>query len=160
MLFDSQFFEHLQEKALSSPRKRSNVNLHQHYDEAVQRLFITMQKDSYVKPHRHTQPGKFECFLVIQGKLAFFLFDDEGTCVEKHILTGDGDIKGIEVPPNKWHCTVSLTDTATFFEVKPGPYEVVEDKDFAAWAPDEGDEDVPEFLSQLRNLSVGQSINL
>lgn len=159
-LFDQAFFQHLADKAASSPRQRANYNLHKDYNDPVQRLFITMAADSYVRPHRHTQDNKFECFLVMSGTLAFLLFDDDGCCIERHILGDETGIKGIEIPPHTWHCAYPLTASATFFEVKPGPYEVVEDKDFATWAPKEGEETVSTFMSNLRSVKVGERVTL
>ncbi|XOV78770.1 MAG: WbuC family cupin fold metalloprotein [Aestuariibacter sp.] len=159
-LFDPQFFANLSDKALSSPRKRSHHNLHPDYRDPVQRLFITMTSDSYIRPHRHTQDNKFECFIALQGTLAFFLFDDEGLCTARYELNTEQGTKGIEIPPHTWHCAVCLSTQATFFEVKPGPYEVVEDKDFAPWAPLENDTQATPFLAALNALQVGQAVSL
>lgn len=159
-LFDKAMFEGLSELACNSSRKRANINIHEDYKDNVQRLFIAMNKHSYVKPHRHTQNDKWEFFLLLSGDLSFFIFDDDGVIIEKLLLSGNGDIKGIEIPPNTWHCTLVESEQACFFEVKNGPYEAVEAKDFVTWAPEEGEVGVEEFMEKLRVSSVGDSMNM
>jgi hypothetical protein len=47
-------------------------------------------------------------------------------------------------------------DTSTdLLEFKPGPYEPLTDKDFAQWAPPEGDESCPRFVSWYTNAAIG-----
>lgn len=157
-LFDAEFFQQLQNQAQQSPRKRSNTNLHQDYNDVVQRMFITLEHDSYVKPHQHSSSEKWECFLMVQGQVAFLIFDDNGYLKHRHILDASGPNKGIEIEPFTWHSVVALTKQATFFEVKQGPYTQPQDKDFSTWAPNEGEPEVPEFLDKLRQLQPGQSI--
>jgi len=158
-LFDADFFQQLQQKAQVSPRKRSNTNLHQDLTDVVQRLFITLEYDSYVKPHFHSSPEKWECFLMLEGQVAFLVFESNGRLKHRYILDADGPNKGIEIEPFTWHSVVALTAKATFFEVKQGPYRQPSDKDFASWAPNEGAEQVPEFLNKLRQLQPGQYID-
>jgi cupin fold WbuC family metalloprotein len=43
-------------QASQSPRLRSHLNLHNDYEEKVQRLLIAMKKGSYVEPHYHKLP--------------------------------------------------------------------------------------------------------
>ena len=35
------------------------------------------------------------------------------------------------------------------YEIKDGPYNPIDDKNFAPWAPKEGSEDVPEYIERL-----------
>lgn len=157
-MFDKSFFAELDENADKSPRRRSNSNLHQHSEDMVQRLFITLYPDSYVRPHKHMQPEKWECFIMISGDVAFLIFDDEGVCTERHILSGDSDVRGIEIPANVWHAAVPLDKPATFFEVKQGPYIPMDDKGFAHWSPPEGHPAVPGFLKKLKKLFPGEKV--
>ena len=50
---------------------------------------------------------------------------------------------GVDVGPGIWHTVAILTDAAVCYEVKPGPYSAANDKDFAPWAPREGDPAAP-----------------
>lgn len=129
----------LVQSAGSSPRKRMNLNIHQSLDARVQRFFNAMEPDTYVRPHRHVQEGRFEMFLCIRGKGAALTFDDRGKVVDSVIISPDGDSIGIEIPPNSWHTILCLSPGTVFFELKEGPYTAIDDKDFAPWAPDPSD---------------------
>lgn len=157
ILFDDTLFSELSETANTSSRKRANRNIHNDYQDVVQRLFITLLPDSYVRPHKHTQMEKWEFFLMVSGKVSFLLFNDDGVCTERHELSATGNIKGLEIPANCWHCVVPSDEEATFFEVKQGPYIQVDDKGFAQWSPCEGDAGAANFLSRLKTLKQGQS---
>ena len=152
--FDAAFFAEIDRRAENSKRRRANTNLHRDASSLVQRLFISMMPDSYVRPHKHTQAHKWECFLVVSGQLDFLLFDDNGVLTDRVTLSAEGECRGIEIPPGQWHATV-CREPVVFFEVKQGPYEVESDKVFADWAPEEADVNVPVFLEALKNLKLG-----
>ncbi|NTS78101.1 WbuC family cupin fold metalloprotein [Catenovulum sp. SM1970] len=156
-VFDQTFFDSLVSDAKQLPRKRTNHNLHQNYDDMVQRLFIAMEPSSYVRPHWHSDDTKWECFIVIKGSLLFIIYDEQGTILAKHELSADGVKKGIEIPPHTWHSTVALCSDTVFFEVKQGPYQALDDKGFATWSPEEGAADVAAFLAFVKDADVGQN---
>ncbi|WP_232230491.1 MULTISPECIES: WbuC family cupin fold metalloprotein [unclassified Alteromonas] len=156
-LFDSKMFSELKDRASNSERRRANLNIHQSYNDVVQRLFIAMMPDSYVRPHRHVQAYKWEFFMVLEGALDLLFFDDQGVVIERVTLEPEGQCVGLEIPPNTWHATVCF-EPVVFMEVKQGPYDVNEDKGFAPWAPEEGSMEVPEFLAKLKHTPTGTSI--
>ncbi|GAB3034628.1 WbuC family cupin fold metalloprotein [Bowmanella dokdonensis] len=155
-LFDQQLFTGLLQGAAQSTRRRTNKNLHANLNDPVQRLFITLMPDSYVRPHRHSQLEKWECFVMIQGQLSFLIFDQNGKLTARHELSAQGPLRGLEIPPDTWHAVVPGEEPAIFFEVKQGPYQVTTDKDFADWAPAEGETAVPAFLARLKGLNTGE----
>jgi cupin fold WbuC family metalloprotein len=53
-LVSTTLLEELEAKAVASPRRRAHYNLHASADDLVQRFIVVFQKDSYVRPHRHT----------------------------------------------------------------------------------------------------------
>lgn len=120
-----------------SPRRRGNLNLHTHLSDPIQRFFNCLVAGTYVRPHRHA-PGKFELFVRVFGRAGVLLFDGEGRVTEKHLLAPEG-LAAVEIPGGVFHTVVALASTAVLFEVKPGPYEALTDKDFAPWSPPEGD---------------------
>ncbi|MBT3135678.1 WbuC family cupin fold metalloprotein [Alteromonas sp. ALT199] len=156
--FDKALFSELKQKAAESARRRANFNVHKSYADMVQRLFIAMMPDSYVRPHQHVQPHKWEFFMVVEGELDILFFDDEGLVKNKVTLTANGATSGIEIPPNTWHATVCHRPVV-FMEVKQGPYEVTDDKGFASWSPQEGSDLVPRFLAMLKRAEVGSEVN-
>ena len=129
----------LSAEARLSPRLRKNHNLHRSLDDPVQRLCNAFEPGTYVRPHRHTQTGRWELFVILHGAAAILLFDDEGVVIDRLELDAEGRVRGVEVPPNTWHTVVSLKSGTVLFEVKPGPYIKTTDKNFASWAPPEGD---------------------
>lgn len=96
-----------------------------------------LQPGTYVRPHRHA-PGRFELFVLLDGAAAVLAFDDAGTVIDRELLQVTGT-RVVEIPGGTWHGLVALSPDTVLFEVKPGPYEPQNDKQFADWAPAEGD---------------------
>lgn len=140
------------DKARQSPRRRMNHNFHQSMEANPHRFLNVLLERTYIQPHRHAEPPKPEAFLVLEGQAAFFVFDDAGTVVSNHIL-GRGELPsigiGIDVAPGVWHTIAAISPYAVCYEVKPGPYSAATDKDFAPWAPREGEAGAPAYLESL-----------
>ncbi len=139
-------------RAGESPRRRTNYNFHGAMEENPHRFLNVMLRGAYVTPHRHLNPPKTESFLVLEGEVAFFVFDDAGAVMATHRLGREN--VGIDIGSGIWHSLAVLTDHAVCFEVKPGPYLAANDKDFAPWAPREGDPAAPEYLERLLALAA------
>lgn len=159
--FDKTLFETLKFQAETNERRRAHFNVHKTYQDVVQRLFIAMMPDSYVRPHRHIQPHKWEFFMVLEGELDILFFDDEseGQLVERITLKAGGETSGVEIPPNVWHATVCHSPVV-FMEVKQGPYKATDDKGFAPWSPEEGSHLVPQFLNALKRADEGDFVGV
>ncbi len=102
------------------------------------RFLNVMIRGTYIAPHRHGDPPKSESFIVLEGELAFFTFDDDGQITSTHILGRDAVGVRVDIQPGVWHTIAVLSEHVVCFEVKPGPYSAANDKDFAPWAPREG----------------------
>ncbi len=139
--------DELIERARRSPRLRVNHNFHASMEDNPHRFLNVMARGTYVAPHRHLDPPKAESFLVLDGEVAFFIFDDSGNVVRTEVVGGDPI--GIDLAPGVWHTLTPLSAHAVCYEVKPGPYSAASDKDFAPWAPREGDPTVPAYLEKL-----------
>jgi cupin fold WbuC family metalloprotein len=146
-ILDQDLLRLLSHRARQSPRLRANHNFHSNADENPQRFLNVLLRGTYVCPHRHASPPKSESLLVISGVLAFLEFDDHGGVISQIIL-GSGTM-GVDVPPGVWHTVVVLTPEAVCYEVKPGPYCAKNDKEFASWAPREGDLQAGIYLEKL-----------
>lgn len=140
--------------AAASPRKRSHRNLHPSLDAKVQRLAISMEPDTYVRPHRH--PQTWELYMALRGEFKVVLFDETGTVTDCILLGGTGCV-AYELPANTWHSVVSLLPGSIIFEVKEGPYIQPQQADVAAWAPAEGDPGVAALQRFLLRAEPGQS---
>jgi cupin fold WbuC family metalloprotein len=149
-IIDQKRLELLSKEAAAAKRRRMNLNLHDDYADPCQRLLNAMEPETYVRPHRHLDPPRSECFMAIRGKMALVVFADDGQ-VDKVVPFGDGcDAVAIDLPPALWHSLVSLEAGSIFFETKPGPYLPMSDKDFAPWSPAEGSVEARKYLEDLK----------
>jgi cupin fold WbuC family metalloprotein len=148
-LMSTALFERVLGQAQSSPRRRMNFNFHATLDENPSRLLNVILRGTYITPHRHSDPPKAESFVVLEGRIAVLIFDDAGH-VEQRCALGRADAAlGIDIAPGIWHTAVALSEHAICFEVKPGPYVQAVDKEFAPWAPREGDPRCAAYLETL-----------
>lgn len=121
--------------AAQAPRRRTHATLHDELSDPIQRVVIALQPGTYVRPHRHAAQV-WELFAVLEGALAVLIFAADGT-VERRVELHAGGARMVQVPPGQWHSIACLAPDTLAFEVKPGPYRALSDKDFAAWAPAE-----------------------
>ena len=147
----------LSRSASTHPRRRKNLNFHAQLAHPAQRLLNAVEPDSYIRPHRHADRLRDETFVVLRGAFGVVFFDGAGAVTGSAVIRAGGDLVGAHVPAGTYHCLVSLEPGSVFFEAKAGPYEPTTDKDFASWAPPEGDPRVPAFLGTLRALFTGAS---
>ncbi len=156
-IIDRDQLDELSLAAVQAPRQRMNLNLHESYDDPCQRLLNALEPGTYIRPHRHTEPPKPECFLAVRGRMALLVFDDRGEVVQTVEFGAACDVLGVDLPPGLWHSIVSLEPGSVFFETKPGPYVALSDKDFAPWAPQEGTPEVEAYLQQLKAAVRGEA---
>lgn len=152
-----QLLDRLISEARVSPRRRKNHNFHSDYAEPCQRLLNAMEPDSYVQPHRHLTPLKPETFVILRGALLLLIFDDSGSVMESFTLRPEGEMMGVDVPAGAWHSVLALESGSVFFETKPGPYQPIDDKDWAPWAPVEGSPEAIIWLKELTQRVVGET---
>ncbi len=129
----------LSAEAARRERLRLNHNCHASLDDPIQRLCNAFEPGTYVRPHRHLQEDRWELFVALRGRALVLTFDESGVVIERITLGGEMDARVVEIAPGVVHAIASLEAGTILFEVKAGPYEVMTDKDFASWAPKEGD---------------------
>ncbi len=139
--------ETLSQKAQASPRLRLNHNFHEDLADPINRMLNAFEPGSYVQPHKH--PDKRELFVVLKGSLVVVLFDFDGNPAEFILLDLISGNHAVEIPIDTWHTIFALDEASVVFEVKDGPYIPISDKNFASWAPKEGDSDCIEYLEKL-----------
>lgn len=127
------------EEAIASERKRKNYNYHDELADPLQRLLNAMEPETYVQPHKHDTPDKREFFTILRGKALVVIFNNEGEPIDHFVLDVSKENFGVEIPAKAWHTVIVLEKGTILFEVKDGPYEALDDKNFAEWAPREGD---------------------
>lgn len=146
----------LSESAATSQRRRKNLNVHPVLEDPIQRLFNAMEPGTYVRPHRHAREHGWELMMAARGAFAILTFDDDGTVIERVDLSATPDqAAAAEIPPFTWHAVVVTAPGTVMFEVKPGPYCALTDKDFACWAPREGEPDAERFVGWYETARPG-----
>jgi cupin fold WbuC family metalloprotein len=137
-ILTQELLTNLSAQAAASARRRKNLNLHPQLADPVQRLCNALEPGTYVRPHRHPDADRWELFVALTGAAVVLTFDDAGTVQERLVIANDGANRGVELPAGAWHTVAALATGTVLFEVKPGPYSPLSDKDFATWAPPEG----------------------
>lgn len=155
-VFDDVFFDTLISEAEKSPRKRSHRNIHKDEKEAVQRLCIGLVPGTYVRPHIHTEPHKWEMIIALKGNVSLLIFDDNGTVTRRLELSPGGKRCGIEIEPGTWHTLFPTGGNAVIMEIKQGPYSPSTVKNFADWSPGEGSPKAETFLAWARLAAIGE----
>jgi len=141
----------LSTKARESERKRKNFNFHISYEDPINRMLNAFEPESYVRPHKHENPDKIEIFILLKGRALIVEFDNNGKIKDHFILDKDNNIYGVEIPPRTWHTLISLQQCTVLYEVKPGPYIKLNDKNFAPWSPQEGSLNSQEYIKKILN---------
>jgi cupin fold WbuC family metalloprotein len=144
--YSAETLNELVKTARASERLRTNLNIHESADDAVQRLFLAFEPGTYIRPHRH--PHKWELFIVLHGELELLLFDDTGSIVERIALAAAAT-RVVEVQPNTWHSYVSKQTGTLALEVKEGPYRPSPEKDFLPMAPAENTDQAAAYLQWM-----------
>jgi len=155
---DAELLDTVSQKAQSSPRLRMNYNFHYGPEDTLQRMLNAMEPGTYIRPHKHEDPDKREAFFAIRGTLCIIEFNDAGEITNHTILNAANGNYGAEIAERSWHSIVSLESGSVAYEVKDGPYNPIDDKNFASWAPEEGSAQAGSYLLQLitkLGLSVG-----
>ncbi|MDJ1504083.1 WbuC family cupin fold metalloprotein [Xanthocytophaga agilis] len=139
------------EKARTVPRLRMNHNFHQTPTDLLNRMLNAMEPGTYVRPHKHENPDKREAFLILRGRILVVAFDEKGEIkdhVELNPVLGNF---GLEIPPRTYHTLIALETGSVLYELKDGPYNPTDDKQFAPWAPEEGTTEATTYMENLLN---------
>jgi len=149
---DRHLLDDVSHQARESPRLRKNLNFHATDDFPAHRLLNAIEPGSYVAPHRHSDVTKDETILVLQGSLGLVTFDDEGQVLTHCRLDAGGDCVGADIYHGTWHTLIALVPGTVMFEAKAGPFIPLNSAEKASWAPTEGSENAPTYLSRLTQL--------
>ncbi|MFP4469906.1 MAG: WbuC family cupin fold metalloprotein [Bacteroidales bacterium] len=154
---DDNILDQTSSKARQTDRKRMNHNFHPQLEDPINRLLNAMEPGTYIQPHKHEDPDRFEVFLALRGRFVVFTFDDEGRIADHVMLDPREGRYGVEIPARTYHSLISLEPGSVAYELKEGPYLPFSAKNFAPWAPAEGDAGVDEYMRNLLE-QVGISI--
>jgi cupin fold WbuC family metalloprotein len=148
-IVSTKLLDELSQKAKISTRKRLNHNFHEDLADPINRMLNAFEPGTYLQPHKHENPDKREVFILLRGSLVVVFFDDSGNPTEFVLLDREKGNYAAEIPVGAWHTLIALESGSVVYEVKDGPYQQLSDKNFAGWAPKEGDPDCAEYLKNL-----------
>ena len=137
--------------ACTSPWRPAGDKPIMHGEPAVKTDFLSNGR-TYIRPHRHLHPPKSETFLVLEGAADVILFDESGALTARYrlgVASAEGRIWGVDLAHWLWHTIVARSARVICFEVKPGPWDPFNDKEFAPWAPAENNAAATAYLQTL-----------
>lgn len=127
MLLNVDILDTVTQKAKESPRLRMNYNLHESYDDSVQRMFNALEPGTEIPIARHQTCN--ETLILMRGKLRVNIYDNYGNIIETCVLDRNTGNIGFHIEKGRWHKVESLEPGTVLFETREGPYKPVEKKD-------------------------------
>lgn len=127
MILKNDILDSVSELASASPRLRMNYNLHESYDDIVQRMFNALEPGTEIPIARH--PFSSETLIMLRGKLKVLIYDDNKNIIEKVIIAPNTDNIGYHIPKGTWHKVESLEHNTVCFETREGPYAPLAEED-------------------------------
>lgn len=158
-LLDDELLADLSSQAAKSSRLRKNFNFHPQLTDPIQRLCNALEPGTYIRPHRHSAPARWEFFIMLKGSGKILLFNDDSTVKDIKEISSSGPLYGVEVPPDTWHTIIAQEPNTIFFEIKEGPYSVLIDKGFADWSPEESDEESKRYVKLFETACIGDKMS-
>lgn len=123
MLLKAEICDELSEKAKESTRKRMNYNLHESFEDSVQRMFNALEPGTEIPIARH--PYSSETLIMLRGRLRVLIYDDKKNILESVIIAPGTENIGYHIPKGTWHRVESLEAGTVCFETREGPYSPV-----------------------------------
>ena len=113
------------------------LSLHQSPEDEFHEMIIFQHRNKYYRPKKHVTKAK--SFHMIEGEMAVFVFNDDGSIMDSCVLNGK-DTLIYRVAANLYHTDVPLSDYVIHHESTLGPFMGDDDRVFAPWSPDGDDE--------------------
>jgi cupin fold WbuC family metalloprotein len=152
---DKHLLAEMNNKSRVAKRKRAHYTFHKTDDDTLQRMLNAMQPGTYLQPHKHENPDKREVFLVLTGKFLVVEFEENGNITDHMILDANSHQYAAEIAERVYHTVICLAPDSIAYEIKDGPYRPIDDKNFASWAPKEGDPDCAVYIDKiLKELNI------
>lgn len=127
MVLSQSIINDLTEKASKSLRLRMNYNLHESFEDSVQRMFNALEPGTIVPIARH--PYSNETLIMLRGKLRVLIYNDNKEIIEDVIIAPNTENIGYHIPKGTWHKVESLESGTVCFETREGPYTPVAPED-------------------------------
>ncbi len=130
---EASLIAHLKQVAAKPGAKNVRLCLHPGPDAAFHEMIIVEKRGKYYRPHKHLSKG--ESYHLIEGEMAAFVFEEDGTVKDACHLTPQGTML-YRVGANMYHAILPLSDLIVYHESKPGPFMGATDSVYPTWAPD------------------------
>lgn len=127
MLLTTAILDQTSAKAKESPRLRMNWNLHETYEDSVQRMFNALEPGTDVPVARH--PDSAETLIILRGRLRILIFNEKKEISEDVVIDPKTNNIGYHIPKGVWHQVQSLEEGTILFETREGPYAPVKECD-------------------------------
>ncbi|MDB3944453.1 WbuC family cupin fold metalloprotein [Gammaproteobacteria bacterium] len=141
----------LRKQATTQREKKARILLHGGSGHSLHEMLITFSNGSYIRPHINESSAK--SFLVLEGEMMVFFFDDRGGISDRHLLRpqkSGGDFM-LRFQDSVFHTLVVISEAVTFLETVLGPHRQTR---YAEFAPEPSDRlAVDEYFAWL----VGES---
>ena len=128
--------DRLREQALRHCQKKARILLHGDPGNSLHEMLITHCDGSYIRPHINEYSAK--SFLVLEGEMMVFFFDDRGGISDRCLLRPEksgGDFM-LRFQNPVFHTLVVMSETVSFLETVLGPHRQTR---YAEFAPEPSD---------------------
>jgi len=151
---DQKLLSELKKVASLHKGKSIRLCLHDSPTAPFHDMLIVKHRGKYYRPHKHLV--KSETFHIIEGAIAYFVFDEDGGIVDNCILEKGGALL-YRIGENINHTDIPLSDVVIVHESKPGPFTGRQELVFPTWAPEESDSaGIESFTGKLLRLIKSQ----
>jgi len=130
---DSHVLSQLKGAAERYAGKNVRLCLHSDPESTFHTMIVLDRKGTYYPPHKHEQKG--ECWHLIEGSMAVFVFDEAGNIIDVERLDPDG-VFMYRIEVGMYHTVVALSETIVYHESKLGPFLGQGDSIVPSWAPE------------------------
>ncbi len=126
----------LRKLATAQREKKARILLHGDSGHSLHEMLITHSNGSYIRPHINESSAK--SFLVLEGEMMVFFFDDRGGISDRYLLRPEksgGDFM-LRFQDPVFHTLVVMSETVSFLETVLGPHRQTR---YAEFAPEPSD---------------------
>lgn len=156
---DSQAIEEVKTRAFETSTQRFRLCLHKNIKQQTHEMLIGFTQNSYMPPHRHPKE-KSESYLVLEGNMDVYIFDDNGLPIKRYSLSPQttGNDFLFRLNGNVWHMPVCTSTVVVYLETYSGPFKKNVDVEFPSWAPLEKNKKSLEFIKKVAKIARGNNL--
>ena len=119
---NSKILREIMHNAQFSPKKRARVCLHEDDDSDIHVMLISLDKQSVIPTHKHSDRPEF--YILLNGHVRISIFAENGL-VDRTIeleYPSETKIFTFYMPKGVWHSLQVLSESCLVLEVTSGPF--------------------------------------